>query len=435
MTSHTDGRHDVGRHMAMSAIANVAIPLAAFATAPILARTLGVQGRGELAAVTAPFLLVTTIAMLGLPEAVTYAVSRRESSHRSGVVTAALLLTMSGLVSTAALIVLAPWLSGGDPHIQQLMVIAALAVVPTLVVGSLRGGASGLQEWNRVNFEKYATALTRAFTIFGFAIFGALSVESATLATIIAPLLGAVAYFGLRMESEKAAGRAKVGSLLSFGSRIWIGSMSGIILNKLDQVLMVPLAGAVQLGIYAAASAVADAALLANNAVRDVAFSAESSEAAVERLTAAARRSFLVSIAVAVIICSTAWWWFPLLFGQEFAPGVPVVIVLTLASTLGVPGSIAGAGLSARGRPGVRSTALVIAAAINVVLLIMLVPIWGALGAAWATFVGNIIAANINIGACRRLFDMRVRDFYIVRYSDVTALVSLTLRLVKRGKI
>ncbi|MGH1549371.1 polysaccharide biosynthesis C-terminal domain-containing protein [Leifsonia poae] len=345
---------------------------------------------------------------------------------------ASALLLASGVVSTGVLILLAPWLSGGDPHIQQLMVLAALAVIPTLLVGALRGGASGLQEWNRVNFEKYATALSRACAIFGFAIFGVLSVESATLATIVAPILGVVAYFGLRAKERTPEKRARFSSLLGFGGRVWLGSVSGILLNKLDQAIMVPLAGPVQLGIYAAASAVADAALLANNAVRDVAFSTEAKEAAVERLTAAARRSFAVSLAVAVIICSTAWLWFPFLFGQDFAPGVPVVVVLTLASALGVPGSIAGAGLSARGRPGIRSAALIVAAVANVVMLLFLVPVTGAMGAAWATLVGNVLAANINIIACRRLYGIPMRRFYLINLADIRALFALARRLIRR---
>jgi glycosyltransferase involved in cell wall biosynthesis/O-antigen/teichoic acid export membrane protein len=421
--------------MAKSAIANLAIPLAAFATAPILARQLGVQGRGELAAVTAPFLLVTIIAMLGLPDAVTYLVSRRDISHRAGVWTAGIMLTASGIVSTVILIALAPWLSGGDPRLQQLMVVAALAVTPTIILGALRGGAGGIQAWNRVNLEKYATALLRIIAIFAAALLGVLSVESASLITVLAPILGFAAYFGLTSTNAGRLAAGRPGEMLRYGSRVWIGSMSGIILNKLDQVLMVPLAGALQLGLYAAASAVADAALLANNAVRDVAFSTETREATGDRLTAAARRSFLVSILVAGTICATAWLWFPWLFGQDFAAGVGPVVILAIASALGVPGSIAGAGLSARGRPGIRSMALVIAAAINFVLLLILVPHTGAYGAAWATLVGNVIASNINIIASRRLFGMQIRDFYLVRLSDVRSLAKVISRLVPTRRL
>lgn len=434
MTVTPDDGHAIGRNMATSAIANLAIPLVSFATAPVLARVLGVEGRGELAAVTAPFLLVTTLAMLGLPEAVTYFVSRRDVSHKTGVWTASVLLAASGLVSTGILILIAPWLSGGNETIRTLMVIAAFAIIPTIVLGAFRGGASGLGAWKRVNLEKYTTALLRAVAIMGVALFGALTVGTATIIIVLAPILGFAAYFGLRADEVERLTFDRPRRMLGFGSRIWIGSTSGVILNKIDQVLMVPFAGPLQLGLYAAASAVADASLLANNAVRDVAFSSETRESTGNRLTAAARRSFLVSFAVSTVICASAWWWFPLLFGSAFAGGVPVVVILCIASTLGVPGSIAGAGLSARGRPGVRSSALVIAAAVNVAMLILLVPHTGAIGAAWATLAGNLIASNINILANRRLFGMRVRDFYVIRASDVRSLWNLARRLIKRGK-
>lgn len=420
--------------MATSAIANLAIPVVSFVTAPILARVLGVQGRGELAAVTAPFLLITTLAMLGLPDAVTYFVSRKDVSHRAGVWTASVILAASGLVSTGILILIAPWLSAGNTTIQSLMVIAAFAVIPTIILGAFRGGASGVGAWNRVNLEKYTAALLRALGILGVALFGALTVGTATIIMVLAPILGFAAYVGLRADQGEHMKFDRPQQMLGFGSRVWVGSMSGVILNKIDQVLMVPFAGPLQLGLYAAASAVADASLLANNAVRDVAFSSETRESTGDRLTAAARRSFFISLFVSAAICASVWWWFPILFGKEFAGGIPVVVILCVASTLGVPGSIAGAGLSARGRPGVRSAALVIAATVNVALLIILVPQGGAVGAAWATLVGNLIASNINIIANKRLFGMRVSDFYLIRTSDVRSLWNLAMGMLRRGK-
>ena len=51
---------------------------------------------------------------------------------------------------------------------------------------------------------------------------------------------------------------------------------------------------------------------------------------------------------------------------------VVVTLILIMAIVLGNPGSVAGAGLSARGRPGLRSLSLGIAAAANVVAIVVL---------------------------------------------------------------
>jgi len=92
---------DAGRSMIGVALGNVALPLAAFASAPLLAYGLGVSGRGELAGATSLLLLFTVLGTIGLPEAVAYFVAT--NAGRGGGVTrhAAWMLVMSGAISEA----------------------------------------------------------------------------------------------------------------------------------------------------------------------------------------------------------------------------------------------------------------------------------------------------------------------------------------------
>jgi O-antigen/teichoic acid export membrane protein len=204
--------------------------------------------------------------------------------------------------------------------------------------------------------------------------------------------------------------------------------VSGIILGKIDQAIMLPLSDAKQLGYYAAAASVGDAVLVINNAVRDISFSAQSSGSDPSVLQRSARISFLAGLVMSTVIILPISLWFPLLFGQDFAPAIPVVVILTIAAVIGIPGSVAGAGLVGRGRPGAVSTSLIIAAAVNVLAVIALVPPLGAVGAAVATLAGNVIASNLNIVVLKRTYSIPMRGFYLIRPSDFRAI----LRLVKR---
>src|SRR6476620_1309115 len=103
----------------------------AFFTGPILAQGLGVDGRGWVAAATAPVGLITTAATFGVPEAVAYAVAR----HR-------------GLARAAVLA--APFLSGGQPEVVQLLYVSSLAIVPSLMIAVLRGVAGAIGRWSLV---------------------------------------------------------------------------------------------------------------------------------------------------------------------------------------------------------------------------------------------------------------------------------------------
>jgi O-antigen/teichoic acid export membrane protein len=101
---------------------------------------------------------------------------------------------------------------------------------------------------------------------------------------------------------------------------------------------------------------------------------------------------------------------------------MPIALVLTVAVVLGAPGAIMGVGLSARGRPELRSACLVVACAVDVVLILVLVPEHGAMGAAVATLVGNATTGFLAAAFQWRVFHLQPWSFYGVRRSDLVVL-------------
>jgi O-antigen/teichoic acid export membrane protein len=192
---------------------------------------------------------------------------------------------------------------------------------------------------------------------------------------------------------------------------------------------MTPLSSAYQLGLYVVAVNVSELPLIINRAVRDVTFVTDAHESVDTRLAASARISTAACTIAGLGLGLTMMWWLPALFGQEFAGSVPIAAVLLAGVIIGTPGSIAGAGLSARGRPGLRSISLVIACVGNVLLLLVLVPTWGAMGAAWATCAGYIATSLLNLFFLKRLFGIPMRSFYGVRRSDLTVLAGFARKL------
>ena len=432
---------DVAGNMLATLIGNFFPPLAMLVSAPILAQSLGVDGRGEVAAATAPLTLIITAATFGIPDAVQYVVARSPAALKHATRTALSLIVLAGLVATAAVILSAQWLADGNATIQRLIIVASLAIVPSLVVAVLRGAASGLHQWRRVSTERFISALIRVLALIPLAVFGYLNATTAVIVIAVGPLFGAVAYWNLRgpkappsisgveLPRESAAGARHI---LGFGVRVWVGAISGILLSRIDQVLMTPLASAYQLGLYAVAATIADIPLIINRAVRDVTFSADAAETTDSRLGTSARISSTASALLGIITGVTMIWWLPWLFGDEFSPAIPVTVVLLLAAVLGTPGSIAGAGLSARGRPGLRSSSLVVACAINIGLLFVLVPPYGAMGAAYATLIGSLIAANANIFFLWRIYGMSPREFYGFRRDDLKVSIRFGRRMMRK---
>lgn len=416
----------LSRNMTISLLGNAFPPLVALFSGPILAQALGVDGRGSVAAAIAPMALVVTVATFGVPEAVTWAIARSPGLARNAAGRGLLILTLAGVLATAGILLAPPWLSGGDPGVQQLIIVASLAIVPNLLVGVLRGVASATNHWRLVTIERILTSSLRLAVLIPFWLTGTLTPLVATITVAGMPVVGAFVYIGhLRRLDPRALvvpREARVAGLLSYGGRIWVGSLSGILLSRVDQVLMTPLAGTYQLGLYVVAVSISELPLIIHHAVRDVTFVTDAADSVDARLSASARISTALSALAALFIGLTMLWWLPFLFGEDFRASIPVAAVLLLAVVLLTPGSIAGSGLSARGRPGLRSLSLTIACVINIGLLVWLAPALGAMGAALATLAGSVIASNLNLVFLSRVFGIGFFQFYGVRRSDLQTL-------------
>ncbi len=437
-------RAGLGRHVLQTVVGNTFPPLAALVTAPVLARGLGVDEGGQLAAGVAPYLLLSVVGAVGLPDAVTHLVARRPAAARAGLAAILRLLTAAGILATLLAVALAGRLSGGSHLVAQLIVVGSLSITPTLYLGALRGVAAGLKRWDLVAREKLVSSAARLAAIVALDLGGRLTPLSAGLVLTIGPLAGIAAYARLLARlrrppartaapTDAAAAAATADAtadprpLARYGARIWIGAIAGILLSRLDQTLVTPLSGTFALGLYTVAVNISEVPLIINDAVRDVVFSADSTDSADARLTRAARLSTLACALVGLVVAASLPLWLGPLFGAEFRPALGATWVLIAAVVLGTPGSVAGAGLSARGRPGLRSLSLLVACVLNVVLLVVLLPPLGALGAAVATLAGNVLSSQLNVQALHRHFGVPVRDFYGLRRTD-RVLVATTAR-------
>src|SRR4051794_38111209 len=85
--------------MMLVTLSSILVPAAGVLTSPILARALGVAGRGELAVVLAPATLALAVATLGLPDALTYYVAKHPQITRRAIALAIALSGAMGLLS------------------------------------------------------------------------------------------------------------------------------------------------------------------------------------------------------------------------------------------------------------------------------------------------------------------------------------------------
>jgi O-antigen/teichoic acid export membrane protein len=204
-------------------------------------------------------------------------------------------------------------------------------------------------------------------------------------------------------------------------------------LLRIDQVLLSPLAGAFQLGIYAVAASISELPVVLNAAIRDTVFTHISDQSVTtENIGELSRVSTILVMALCIPIGASSPFLIPLFFGEDFSGAVPVLLILLLATALANPGSIAGVGLSASGFPHLRSFALVGACIVNIPMLILLVPPLGAIGAAIAALLGYVTASTICIALAVFRHDAQFGDYYRFRSSDFRKVVQLLARGLRR---
>lgn len=426
------------RAMLLMTGSSLLVPLVGLATAPILAQALGVAGRGEVAAAIAPNLLLVVVATLGLPEAMTYHLARRPSATRRVLLWSSLLTSAVGAVGLVVVFLAADFLSAGDAELSDLILLATVLAIPSLGVNLLRGAATGRQMWSAVALERAISSLLRFGALACLAVFGQLDVLSAVLVSTIAPIIAACVYWRLllpaRQTEDEDLTRGGFKQIMTFGSQVWLGSITAMLLGRLSQLLVTPLSDINQLGLLVVAITISDVPFIVATAVRDTIFGVDSKDNDAIRLSATSRMATLVGFAGSAVIGVTVPFWIVPLFGDGFDGATLPTVLLLIAAVIGIPGLIAGAGLGAWGRPGLRTIGSVLTLVVNLVAMLVLVPQAGAIGAAWAAVISTTVSTAFFIGSASRIVDVRWWTFIAVTPGDVVTLAWEVLRLLGRGR-
>lgn len=412
-------------------------PVATLATYAIVAQVLGPEDRGFVAAAMAPFLLVSSALTFGLPEALTYFESKGEIRRARTRLLALTVLFAAGLLGTILTFLASDRLSHGNSDLRRSLVLVTMLASPALVCAGLRGIALARQRWKLVAAERILGAIARLAAIaLTAAVFG---LTSTNAPLILGATLSVSGVLYLRLiwtrsgrEEEPLAPEASMRRMHGYGGRAWLGAIAGILLMRLDQLLLTPLSSLEQLGFYVVAVNVAEASLVFNAAVREVMFSRQASKTNHEQLARASRVSTVVTLVLVLASAAACPFAIPLLFGVEFSASLTPALILLVGVLLGNPGSVVGAGLAASGRPELRSYSLLAALTVNVGLLLILAPHYGAVGAAAATLVGNVVSAGLNIAWYCKLNKVPPSKILRIRVSDFRATWETTRLLTAR---
>ncbi|MGH7762634.1 MAG: sugar transferase [Candidatus Dormibacteraceae bacterium] len=378
-----------------------------------VARVGGPVGVGDYALLRILPWLVAVIVSGGLAGSITYFLAgptRADPSVRSTVIAIGVVSALAGallwmLASPALHLVFFRQLS------QTLVALIAIRVALRLFVITGKAAAQGSGDLTGSNLTILleelmflpAFGLMQAMNVFGD---GAL-IGGLVLADV---LTGLIAWSRLLGRGFLAGASAPSGQLArriyAFSVRGQLGSLMTLVNLRFDFVFLAALAGPATLGIYAVASKYSEVLRLlpiAANWVLYPRFARSDPVAAAASSRRLILRAGAVTAGVSAPLAIAAGTVIPLLFGNDFAGAVlPARILLIGLAAEGVAG-VASAFLYGRGRPGLNSIAAGAGVAVTVVLDVILIPRYGATGAAIASAAAYLTTTTTLVGLYRHV--------------------------------
>jgi O-antigen/teichoic acid export membrane protein len=358
----------------------------ALISAPIVARAIGPDGRGDTAAAIALFYIAPILLAIGVPMEVRRlsATADAPSALRSARLFCILALPLSATISGALGQTL--FLEFDEPTRVAAMVGVALS--PMMMSWSCDVSVLVAQgRYRGVMIMQLAQPGIYVVIVAALAIF-----NSATPATVlIASLCGTSTTFIVGICLTKIPLRGSyfpLRTLTKNAIRFAGSSIAEAASSRLDQVLVLPLIGSFQAGIYSVAVTVAAIPLSFGQALGASYFTPIARAEGVNRrnLQAAAVRS---AAALALLSCPVLaiaiYFGLPLLFGENFESSVPIALVSLVGTAGMMTAYVCSVALGAEGRGGIMSVSQVFSLAFGIVLLYILGPIFGAAGAAIAS--------------------------------------------------
>jgi O-antigen/teichoic acid export membrane protein len=414
------------------AAAQGAIVIVSLVTAPLQARALGAAGRGDLAAILVPLGFFPVLLSFGLGRYASFSVARgRALPDVFGSLTALYVAVGVMLALTAPWI--ADFLAEGREDVRTVLLIGLLLLPIGLLMNFVAELAVGLEEWPRLLLSRMIAPTLQLVGVTALYVTDTLTVVTAAALSLAAGPLVVIPLWPILRRSLPPRFHASIlRAGFSFGTRAWLGGLSSVANTRIDQLLMIRLVSAKELGLYAVAVTLSQFFV---NPVIDALTTATRPRIA-RGETELAARSLRTSLAGVLITGTIVAALSPLvlryLFGTEFTAALPYTLVLLVASLPLAGRQVLNVALSSHGRPGLSAQSELVSLAISVPALFLLLPALGAIGAAIVSVVAYVVTLAFLLFHARREFGGSLASFLIPTREDVRLIVAIPQGVIAR---
>jgi len=369
----------------------IVVQVGLFVTGPLVARMLGVEDRGHLAALTLWPTNIATIAIWGVPTALTFERAAngplRQTLVRGITRVAVIQSVIAVLVHIAVLLI---WLSN-DWGAMRLAAIASLFLGPAFIardygMAALQG-ARDFRWFNAARLSQLVVYIPLVVILF-LANWGGLTRQ--VLASVIAAIAMAGIAIGAayrkRGEPTGTDPGTTVRSMLQFGQRSHFGRLMPVERFRADQLAVTLFLTPAALGLYAVATAFTNVLRFLTMAIGYVAFPAVAAETDPIRARATALRYVRIAIVISIVMVGileiVGPWLIGILYGAEFRDaGRPLQWLLPGVGIVGIRRVLAES-MRGGGNEAATSKAEVVTSIVFLALVYPLLRLWDLNGVA-----------------------------------------------------
>jgi O-antigen/teichoic acid export membrane protein len=412
------------------------------ASSVIVARTLGVEGKGTYTLVLMLGALLTLFLSMGINGSITYLAASRQFTAKHlfsfSVVSSIALSILGGLLFYILYVsFLSTSFLTGITNAEILLVLISLPInMSAMFLSGILLGKQQLLAQNAINILRVVSQLILLIlsTLLQGGVYGAvLSWLISSIISLIATLWMLRSEFFFRFTFPIKILRPAI----SFGTKNYIANLFTFFNYRLDSFLVNFFSGPASVGLYSVSVSTAELIWYIPNAISSALFPKSSTldKGTAARLTAqACRQTLSASTFLAIIFAVVGPFLIPLIYGADFQDSIPAFFWL-LPGILGVSLSkIISANLSGAGKPQYATYTSTITVVLTIVLDIALIPAFGIVGAAVATSIAYLASAVLSVVWFQRESQLRWTEVVVPRTSDLTTLVNRTYVLISSLK-
>jgi O-antigen/teichoic acid export membrane protein len=329
-----------------------------------------------------------------------------------------------------------------EGDVGRLMALSGLLILPSIIRNTVCGAIIGAGRLIEYNVATNLPVVLGFFTLLTWVVFLDNRTAEAGLAAWAAAqyvsLLPLVFWGGnwLTWFREHRPDPALIKGVVRFTAVTGMAGVVGLLNYRVDLLLVISLDSREGAGIYSSAISAAEALWLFSSAIAMASFARvgrESREEAARLTATGVRHSFLVVVPAAIAASIIGPTFIELVFGAKYAAAAAPLRILCIGTAVFASQSLLSNYYTNQlGRPSIPLVLGLIALVLSVAGSLLLIPSYGAVGAAWATTISYAVTGFVSFALFLWLSNAHHSELWRIRRSDILSYFYLAGDILRR---